>query len=116
MTAGNWGSLHIREAFHRRRDLMIKLLKEIPNITVNKPEGAFYVFPDVSYYLGKRSAETNMHDLHDLCMYLLYTAHVSTVPGTAFGDDKCIRISYSCSEEDITKAVSRIRNALLSLK
>ena len=103
-------------AFHRRRDLMLTLLREIPNITVNEPQGAFYVFPDVSFYLGKNAGEKKLIDLHDLCMYLLHTAHVSTVPGTAFGDERCIRISYSASEENIIAAVSRIKNALLSLK
>ena len=104
------------EAFHRRRDLMIKLLKEIPNVTVNHPDGAFYVFPDVSYYLGKSDDGKKIDTLHDLCMYLLYKGHVSTVPGTAFGDDKCIRISYSASEENIEKAVNKIKAALLALK
>jgi aspartate aminotransferase len=103
-------------AFHRRRDLMIKLIRKIPHVTVNEPDGAFYVFPDVSHYLGKNDGEKNLNTLNDLCMYLVYKAHVSTVPGTAFGDEKCIRISYSASDENIEKAVSRIHSALLALK
>ncbi|HLG34082.1 MAG TPA: pyridoxal phosphate-dependent aminotransferase, partial [Bacteroidia bacterium] len=103
-------------AFHRRRDLMVKLVRQIPHVTVNEPDGAFYVFPDVSYYLGKSAQEKKIDTLNDLCMYLLYNAHVSTVPGTAFGDEKCIRISYSASDENIEKAITRIHNALLVLK
>jgi aspartate aminotransferase len=103
-------------AFHRRRDLMINLLRQIPHISVNVPDGAFYVFPEVSHYLGKTADGKKIENVHDLCMYLLYHAHVSTVPGNAFGDDKCIRISYSASEENIEKAIRRIHNALLELK
>jgi aspartate aminotransferase len=103
-------------AFHRRRDLMIKLLRQIPHITVNEPDGAFYVFPEVSYYLGKTADGKKIENVHDLCMYLMYHAHVSTVPGTAFGEDKCLRISYSASEENIEKAIGRIQRALMALK
>ena len=95
---------------------MIKLVRQIPQVTVNEPDGAFYVFPDVSFYLGKSAQEKKIANVHDLCMYLLYNAHVSTVPGNAFGDDQCIRISYSASDENIEKAISRIHSALLALK
>ncbi|MBK5284584.1 MAG: pyridoxal phosphate-dependent aminotransferase [Bacteroidia bacterium] len=115
--SGGLKSVHtMREAFHRRRDLMIKLFRQIPNVIVNDPDGAFYIFPDVSFYLEKKDGDKKVDNVHDLCMYLLYTAHVSVVPGNAFGDDKCIRLSYSASEDDIEKAVSRIHNALLALK
>ncbi len=106
----------MRDAFLRRRNLMLSLLRAIPNIKVNKPSGAFYLFPDVSFYLGKSDSEKKIDNVNDLCMYLLYKAHVSTVPGTAFGEEKCIRISYSASDEMIQKAVERIHSALTALK
>lgn len=106
----------MRNAFLRRRNLTLSLLKKIPNIKVNEPQGAFYVFPDVSFYLGKSDGEKKITSVHDLCMYLIYKAHVSTVPGDAFGDDKCIRISYSASDEMIQKAMERIHSALTALK
>lgn len=106
----------MRDAFLRRRNLMLSLLRKIPHIKVNEPKGAFYVFPDVTFYLGKSDGEKTINNVHDLCMYLIYKAHVSTVPGDAFGNENCIRISYSASDEMIQKAVERIHSALMALK
>jgi aspartate aminotransferase len=106
----------MRDAFLRRRNLMLSLVRKIPHIKVNEPDGAFYVFPDVSFYLGKSDGEKKINNVHDLCMYLIYKAHVSTVPGDAFGNDNCIRISYSASDEMIQKAIERIHSALIALK
>jgi aspartate aminotransferase len=103
-------------AFLRRRNLMLSLVRRIPGIKVNEPHGAFYVFPDVRFYLGKSDGEKKMNNVNDLCMYLIYKAHVSTVPGSAFGDENCIRISYSASDELIQKAMERIHSALTALK
>jgi aspartate aminotransferase len=103
-------------AFLRRRNLMLSLVRRIPGIKVNEPHGAFYVFPDVRFYLGKSDGEKKMNNVNDLCMYLIYKAHVSTVPGSAFGDENCIRISYSASDELIQKAMERIHSALIALK
>lgn len=106
----------MRDAFLRRRNLMLSLLRKIPNIKVNEPKGAFYVFPEVSFYLGKSDGEKKINNVNDLCMYLVHKAHVSTVPGNAFGEDKYIRISYSASDEIIQKAMERIHSALAALK
>lgn len=110
--------------FKERRDLLIKLLKDIPGIKTNTPQGAFYVFPDVSYYYGKKheTEEGNqkktkeIKDGNDLCMYLLYTAHVALVAGSAFGDENCVRFSYATSNEKLIEAVNRIKKALALLK
>lgn len=104
------------DAFRRRRDLVIKLLKEIPGLKVNQPLGAFYVFPDVSYFFGKQYNGTVINTPDDLCMYLLRDARVSLVTGEAFGDDKCVRISYAASDEDLVKAIGRIAESLSKLR
>lgn len=110
-------SLHpMREAFHKRRDLLIKLMKEIPHIKVNNPGGAFYLFPEVSYYFGKSDGETVIKDAKDLCMYLLNKGHVALTPGGAFGAPQYFRLSYATSEEKITEAVTRIKKSLALLK
>jgi aspartate aminotransferase len=103
-------------AFRERRDLLINLLKEIPGVKTNVPQGAFYVFPDISYYLGKSNGDTIIKTAEDLCMYILNTVHVALVAGSAFGDDNCIRISYATSKENIVEAVQRIKKALENLK
>lgn len=103
-------------AFRERRDLLINLLKEIPGVKTNVPQGAFYVFPDISYYLGKSNGDTIIKTAEDLCMYILNTVHVALVAGSAFGDDNCIRISYATSKENIIEAVERIKKALENLK
>ena len=104
------------DKFLNRRDLMIDLMKEIPGFITNVPEGAFYLFPDVSAYFGKSFNGQEIKDAVDLCDFLLNEAHVAIVPGSAFGSPECIRISYAASDDDIREAVSRIKNSLLKLK
>ena len=103
-------------AFRERRDLLISLLKEIPGIKTNLPQGAFYVFPDVSYYYGKSYKDTVINGGEDLCMYLLNTVFVALVSGAAFGDPNCVRFSYATSNENLIEAVKRIKTALEKLK
>ncbi|MEL1243598.1 pyridoxal phosphate-dependent aminotransferase [Flavobacterium sp. DGU11] len=100
------------DAFHKRRDLVVGLLKEIPGVKINVPEGAFYVFPDVSYYFGKTLNGVQINNADDLSMYLLEHANVATVTGDAFGNPNCIRFSYATSEELLTEALRRIKEAL----
>ncbi len=101
--------------FRTRRDLLIKLLKDIPGLKTNIPDGAFYLFPDVSSYFGKKYKDTVINNDKDLCMYLLNVAHVALVPGQAFGSKNCIRFSYATSNELIVEAVKRIKEALAEL-
>ena len=105
----------MRDAFLKRRDMMYELLKEIPGLKINLPQGAFYFFPDVSFYLGKSFEGNPVTTATDLCYYLLETAHVAVVTGEAFGDDNCIRISYAASEPMLRSAVERISKALANL-
>ena len=107
---------HMRIAFHKRRDLMLKMLSEIPGIKTNTPDGAFYIFPDVSHYFGKVDVEKVIANSGDFCMYLLNDAHVALVAGEAFGSPNCVRISYAASEENLIEAVERIRKSLSKLK
>lgn len=109
-------SYQMRDSFKQRRDLILDLLSNIPDVKANVPAGAFYVFPDVSAYLGTSVGETTINSVDDLCMYLLNDANVSVVTGSAFGNDKCIRISYATSEENIKEALRRIKSSLLKLK
>lgn len=104
------------EEYRNRRDIVYNLLKEIPGIKVNLPEGAFYFFPDVSAYYGKSDGTMTIKNGDDFCMYMLEKAHVSLVTGDAFGDPKCIRLSYAASEKDLRAAVTRIKDALAKLK
>ena len=106
----------MQEAFSKRRNILISLMKEIPNIKVNNPGGAFYLFPEVSYYFGKKYGSIVIKDAKDLCMYLLNEGHVAMTPGGAFGAPNYIRLSYATSEEIIKDAVSRIKKALSELK
>ena len=106
---------YMQKAFKERRDLMLSLLKEIPGIKTNTPKGAFYFFPDVSYYFGKKNIENVIENSNDLCMYLLNDAHVAVVSGSAFGTPECIRISYAASEENIKEAIRRMKKSLLKL-
>lgn len=108
--------LSMRDEFKKRRDLVYSLLKEIPNIKVNLPDGAFYFFPEVKYYFGKSFNGDIINNAEELCLYLLNEAHVSVVTGEAFGNDDCIRISYAASEAQLRLAVQRIAAALLALK
>ncbi len=100
------------EAFHKRRDLVVGLIKEIPGLKINVPEGAFYVFPDVSSFFGKTLRGTLIKDATDFSMYLLAEANVATVTGDAFGNPDCIRFSYATSEELLTEAMRRIKEVL----
>lgn len=100
------------KAFHSRRDLVVGLLKEIPGIKINVPEGAFYVFPDVSSFFGKTLNGVAIKNADDLSMYLLEHANVATVTGDAFGNPNCIRFSYATSEDILTEALRRIKEAL----
>ncbi len=100
------------EAFHKRRDLVVGLVQDIPGLKINIPEGAFYVFPDVSYYFDKTLNGTHIKDATDLAMYLLAEANVATVTGEAFGNPDCLRLSYATSEEQLTEAFRRIKLAL----
>ncbi|GAB5399178.1 MAG: pyridoxal phosphate-dependent aminotransferase [Aureisphaera sp.] len=100
------------DAFKERRKLILGLLKEIPGFKTNEPEGAFYVFPDISYYFGKTLRGKTIENASDFALYLLEEANVATVTGQAFGDPNCIRISYAASESDIKEAVSRMQKAL----
>jgi aspartate aminotransferase len=105
----------MRQAFLRRRDLIVKLCKEIPEVNLNVPEGAFYIFPEVSSYYGKSVDGRKVNDAADLAMYLLEIGHVATVGGAAFGAPECIRLSYATSDENIVEAVKRIKDALAKL-
>ena len=105
----------MRVAFERRRDLMVKLAKEIPDVKINIPQGAFYLFPDVSAYLGKSFQGKKMETGADLSSYLLEEAHVASVGGNAFGAPSCIRLSYAAADELLVEAMHRIKAALLKL-
>jgi aspartate aminotransferase len=102
----------MQKAFRERRDLLLSLLGEIPGLKLNHPDGAFYVFPDVSHYFGTTDGTTMINDSNDLCMYFLNKAYVATVPGEAFGDPKCIRFSYATSKENLVEAVKRLKSLL----
>ena len=100
------------EAFHQRRDLVLKLLGAIPGFKLNVPEGAFYVFPDISEYFGKTLRGKTISNASDFSLYLLEEAGVATVTGEAFSDSNCIRISYAASEDSLKEAIRRISEAL----
>ncbi|HWW39023.1 pyridoxal phosphate-dependent aminotransferase [Pedobacter sp.] len=102
--------------FKKRRDIVYNLLKEIPGLNVNLPDGAFYFFPEVKSFFGKSADGQTINNAEDLSLYLLNEAHVSTVTGEAFGNDDCIRISYAAAEDKLRDAVSRIGKALAKLK
>ncbi len=105
----------MREAFLRRRDLMISKLQEIEGLKLSIPQGAFYIFPDVSHYFGKSFNGTKVKDANDFCMYLLNEANVATVTGEAFGSPNCMRISYAAADKILVEAVRRIKTALEKL-
>jgi aspartate aminotransferase len=100
------------DKFRERRDLILELLGSIDGFKLNVPEGAFYVFPDISGYFGKELRGRKINNASDLAMYLLEEAHVATVTGEAFGNPDCIRISYAASEAEIREAVTRIKKVL----
>lgn len=106
----------MRDIFRQRRDMVYKLLQDIPGVKVCLPQGAFYFFPDVSFYYGKSFNGKKIANSTDMAFYLLNEACVATVMGSAFGDDSCIRLSYATSEDLLKEALRRIKDALLALK
>ena len=104
-----------RQAFQKRRDLVLGMLNEIPNVKCNIPTGAFYVFPDLSAYFGKTYDGETIKDADDLCLFLLNVGHVASVSGSGFGAPECIRFSYAASEENLKEAFTRVKNALAKL-
>jgi aspartate aminotransferase len=109
-------TMEMVEEFTRRKKRVLELVKEVPGIECPEPDGAFYIFPDVSSYYGKSDGNTTIHTSGDFCMYLLNTAHVSSVMGEAFGDPECVRFSFANSLEKIEEAWARIKKALANLK
>jgi len=103
------------EAFRERRDTVIEMLEKIPGLKTNIPDGAFYIFPNIEYYLGMYDGENKMETDNDLCLYILNKVKVDLVPCSAFDNPKCIRISYATSRELLVKAIDRIAEALASL-
>ena len=104
------------DAFRQRRDRALQLLKEIPGLETNIPSGAFYIFPNVTAYYGKKFGEQTINNGSDLCMFLLNEVHVALVPGEAFGAPECIRFSYATSMDLLEEAISRIAKGLALLK
>ena len=101
--------------YHHRRDVVYNLLKEMPGVKANYPQGAFYFFPDVSYYYGKSDGEKTIKNGDDFCLFMLEKGLVSLVPGGAFGDENCVRLSYAASEKDLVEAMKRMKESLLKL-
>ena len=106
----------MRQAFQRRRDLIVELAKDIPGLEVNVPEGAFYLFPKCSSFYGKTCGDKVINNSNDLAMFLLEEGHVATVGGDAFGDPACFRMSYATSDDNIREAMKRIKETLAKLK
>jgi aspartate aminotransferase len=106
----------MKAAFLKRRDMVLQLLEEIPGVKVNLPLGAFYIFPDISAYFGKKSDKMEINNATDFCDYILQEAFVAVVSGAAFGADECFRISYAASEEELKEAVARMARVLALLK
>ena len=106
----------MRQAFERRKNLIVRLAKEVPGFEVNEPHGAFYLFPKCSYYFGKADGDRVIKNSTDFAMFLLEVAHVATVGGDAFGSPDCFRMSYATSDENIVEALRRIREAVARLK
>ena len=106
----------MRQAFQRRKELIVRLAKEVPGFEVNDPHGAFYLFPKCSYYFGKTDGQRTIKDSMDFAIYLLEVGHVATVGGAAFGSPECFRMSYATSDENIVEALRRIKEAVSKLK
>jgi aspartate aminotransferase len=102
--------------YRKRREIVYELLKEIPGVKSNYPQGAFYFFPDVSSYYGKSDGSVTIKNGDDFCLYMLEKAHVSLVPGGAFGDESCVRLSYAASEKDLREALKRLKETLATFK
>ena len=111
LTSSKEASKAMANAYYQRRQVVYELLEKIPGIEVNMPQGAFYFFPNVSTYFGKKGINNST----DLCIYLLEEAHVSLVSGEGFGEPDCVRLSYAASEENLKMAVARIARALEKL-
>jgi aspartate aminotransferase len=106
----------MREAFRERRDIVLSMLEEVPGIRTNHPDGAFYVFPDISAYFGKSDGQTVIQNADDFCDYVMSHAYVGLVSGSAFGDPNCFRLSYAASEAQLREAVRRMKEVLARLK
>jgi aspartate aminotransferase len=106
----------MREAFRERRDIVLSMLEEVPGIRANHPEGAFYVFPDISSYFGKTDGHVTIHNADDFCDYVMTSAYVGLVSGSAFGDPNCFRLSYAASEEQLREAIRRLKEVLGRLR
>lgn len=116
LEAGLEASIEMTAEFRKRRDMVIDLLKAIPGFKVNQPEGAFYVFPDISDFFGKSDGTTTINNADDFCEYILQNAFVAVVTGEAFGAPDCFRLAYSASEEKLREAIKRIETVLSKLK
>jgi aspartate aminotransferase len=108
-------TFEMRDAFKKRRDLVLNLMKEIPGLKTNIPGGAFYIFPDITYYFGKSYNNYHIKNSSDLSMFILEEGNVALVSGDAFGDDNCIRFSYATSEDILREAVKRMKETLAKL-
>ena len=106
----------MKKAFFRRRDLVLKHISEIDSVRCPIPGGAFYVFPDFSAFFGKKAGTRTINNSMDLCLYLLEEGHIATVPGSAFGVEGCVRISYANSDENLEKAMERLKDSLAAIK
>ena len=116
LTSDQSSTREMNVAFKRRRDYVLGRIAKMKGVRCNVPQGAFYVFPDMSAFYGKSFEGTSIKNSSDLCMYLLEKGHIATVPGSAFGEDKCIRISFATSDENLVKAMDRLENALTGLQ
>ena len=116
LKGGNASSLEMTEAYRRRRDLVLEIMNDIEGFGTYVPDGAFYIFPDVSYYFGKRFEGKTIENSEDLSMFLLADSHVATVGGEAFGAPQCIRFSFAASDEKLTEALRRIKSSLAKLQ
>ncbi len=115
LTGDHTPTQEMNKAFKRRRDLLLRHLGEIEGVKCSVPGGAFYVFPDMSHYYGRKAGDQLIKDSGDLCMYLLESGHIATVPGAAFGAPDCIRISFANSDENLVEAMKRLKAALAKL-
>ncbi len=116
MTGDQEPTKEMARTYLKRRNMVLELLNDIPGMKTNVPTGAFYFFPDISYYIGKTDGKTTIKTGDDLAMYILTSAHVSTVGGDAFGAPNCIRLSYAASESDLKEALKRMKETLAKLK
>ena len=116
LTGDQTPTIEMGKAYRKRRDMVLEMLKEIPGLVTPVPDGAFYIFPDVSAYFGKSNGNTTINSSGDMSLYLLGEGLVSTVAGEPFGAPNCIRISYAASDEDLVEAIKRIKAVLAKLK